>query len=69
MFSIFGHKKDKYPLHDEAHIVHNTGLFSSFKGEKDEFHQKIKKALNFINVNKLEQTKKQYTIITQLSKV
>lgn len=62
MFSIFGHKKDKYPLHDEEHIVHNTGWFSSFKGEKDAFHQKVQKVLDFINVNKLEQTRKQYAI-------
>ncbi len=63
LFGIFGHKKDKYPVHHEDHIVHNTGLFSSFKGDKDSFHKRVKQVLDYINRNNIEQVKKQYSIV------
>lgn len=63
MFNFFGHKKDKYPLHDQEHVVHNTGLFSSYKANKDAFQEKVQKCLNFINVNRLDMVKKQFSII------
>ena len=63
MFNFFGHKKNKYPLHDQEHVVHNTGLFSSYKANKDAFQEKVHKCLNFINVNRLDMARKQFSIV------
>ena len=34
MFNFLWHKKDKYPVHHEDHIVHSSGLNNTYKNYK-----------------------------------
>lgn len=56
MFNFLRHKKDKYPLHDEEHIVHNVGRFPPYMDDMKKFHKNVNAILDKINTPSMDNT-------------
>lgn len=65
MFGIFGHKKDKYPVHHEDHVIHSPGIF----GNMNKYHYTISVVKKFPGGHSADCTIFNGTNLPKLAKV